>query len=118
MRLPDLAVRNHRFTEAVVGLLAVLGIFSFVTMPRSEDPMFDLPFVAVVVSFPGADPEVVGHRFAEHHAIGLVDLEGQGVGRVEAREGDRSLDAGEEVLANAPSSEIIRRGAPCGGGRK
>jgi multidrug efflux pump subunit AcrB len=59
VRLPKLAITHHRFTEAMVALMAVLGLLSFLTMPRSEDPMFDVPFINVVVVFPGADPEVV-----------------------------------------------------------
>jgi multidrug efflux pump subunit AcrB len=59
MRLPALAIANYRFTEAVVGLVALLGLLSFLTMRRSEDPVFDIPLLNVVVSFPGADPEVV-----------------------------------------------------------
>lgn len=59
MKLPELAIQNYRFTEAMVALLAVIGLFSFLTMPRSEDPMFDVPFINVFVVFPGADPEVV-----------------------------------------------------------
>ena len=59
MKLPQLAIGNYRFTEAMVGLLAILGAYSFLTMPRSEDPMFDTPFISVIIAFPGADPEVV-----------------------------------------------------------
>ena len=40
-------------------LLTVLGLLSFLTMPRREDPIFDIPTASLVVVFPGADPEVV-----------------------------------------------------------
>lgn len=59
MKLPELAIRNRRFTQVVVVMLAALGLVSFFTMPRTEDPVFDVPFAAVVVAFPGADPAVI-----------------------------------------------------------
>ena len=59
MTLPALAIRNHRFTQVIVALVAALGLLSFFTMPRTEDPVFELPMATVVVVFPGADPEVI-----------------------------------------------------------
>lgn len=59
MSLPALSIRNHRFTQVVVALFSALGLVSFMTMPRSEDPFFDIPVASVVVVFPGADPEVI-----------------------------------------------------------
>src|SRR5690554_7680248 len=38
MKLPELAVRNHQLTLVLFSLLLMLGIVSFFTMPRSEDP--------------------------------------------------------------------------------
>ncbi len=34
-------------------MLALLGLLSFVTMPRSEDPQFNFPFTTVVAVYPG-----------------------------------------------------------------
>jgi multidrug efflux pump subunit AcrB len=59
MTLPGLAVRNRRFTLVIVGLLLALGLLSFLTMPRTEDPVFDIAQAGVVAVFPGADAEVV-----------------------------------------------------------
>ena len=59
MRLPAWAMRNHHFTLVVVSLLIVVGVTSYLTMPRSEDPQFDIPTVQVVAVLPGATPEDV-----------------------------------------------------------
>lgn len=59
MNLPALAINNRRFTQVIVVLLGALGALSFLTMPRSEDPIFELPLANVVVVYPGADPEVI-----------------------------------------------------------
>ncbi len=56
MKLPVTAITNHQFTLIVVALLTLLGVLSFQTMPRSEDPQFDFPMVMVTVSYPGTSP--------------------------------------------------------------
>ncbi len=56
MKLPVAAITNHQFTLIVVALLTLLGVLSFQTMPRSEDPQFDFPMVLVTVSYPGTSP--------------------------------------------------------------
>ena len=56
MKLPLYAIRNHQFTLIIVALLTVLGVLSYLTMPRSEDPQFDFPLVIVTVTYPGTSP--------------------------------------------------------------
>ena len=56
MRLPVNAIRNHQFTLIVVALLTLLGVLSFQTMPRSEDPQFDFPLIIITVAYPGTSP--------------------------------------------------------------
>ncbi|MGI9295689.1 MAG: efflux RND transporter permease subunit [Pseudomonadales bacterium] len=53
MRLPLFAINNRQFTLVLVGMLALLGLLSFLTMPRSEDPQFNFPFTSVVAVYPG-----------------------------------------------------------------
>jgi multidrug efflux pump subunit AcrB len=57
MLLPEWSIRRAPFTIVVLLLLAVLGIVSFLTMPRSEDPQFSVPTVRVIAVYPGANPE-------------------------------------------------------------
>ena len=56
MKLPVYAIRNYQFTLIIVALLTLLGVLSFQTMPRSEDPQFDFPMVIVTVAYPGTSP--------------------------------------------------------------
>ena len=57
-----------------------------------------------------ADPEVVLHPLAEDQPVRLVDLEREGVGRVEAAERDRARHLGEEVVAHVrPSVRVASR---------
>ncbi len=56
MQLPALAIRNHQFTTVLFLLLVMLGIVSFFTMPRSEDPQFDFSAAVIKVVSPGTIP--------------------------------------------------------------
>jgi multidrug efflux pump subunit AcrB len=56
MQLPALAIRNHQFTIVLFLLLVMLGVLSFFTMPRSEDPQFDFSAVVIKVVSPGTIP--------------------------------------------------------------
>ncbi|WP_448250068.1 efflux RND transporter permease subunit [Thalassotalea agariperforans] len=56
MQLPRLAIKNAQFTITVVILMVLVGIVSYFTMPRSEDPQFDLPITLIEVIYPGASP--------------------------------------------------------------
>lgn len=56
MRLPSIAIKNAQFTLTVVILMVLVGIVSYFTMPRSEDPQFDISIVLIEVIYPGASP--------------------------------------------------------------
>lgn len=56
MQLPELAVRNHQFTWVMFLLLLLLGVVSFFSMPRSEDPQFDFSAAVIKVVNPGTIP--------------------------------------------------------------
>src|SRR5690606_39076149 len=56
MQLTDLAIRNQQFNRVTFLLLVLLGVVSFFTMPRSEDPQFDLSAAMIKVVNPGTTP--------------------------------------------------------------
>jgi multidrug efflux pump subunit AcrB len=56
MKLPKLAIKNAQFTVTIVALLVLVGIVSYFSMPRSEDPQFDIPITLIEVIYPGASP--------------------------------------------------------------
>ena len=47
-------VRNWQFTLVLFGLLIMMGLNSFNSIPRAEDPDFQAPFAIVTVFMPGA----------------------------------------------------------------
>jgi multidrug efflux pump subunit AcrB len=50
------SVRRWQFTTVAFLLLVALGAYSFLGIPRQEDPTFPIPLTTVVVVVPGADP--------------------------------------------------------------
>ncbi len=57
MRLPEIAIRNSQFIFILILITLVLGIQSFLSMPRSEDPQITSPFYNITVVLPGASPQ-------------------------------------------------------------
>ncbi|HEX7050472.1 MAG TPA: efflux RND transporter permease subunit [Longimicrobiales bacterium] len=56
MRLLEFPIRNYQFTVIIFVMLAALGLSSWNSIPRGEDPPLDFPAFTVVVAFPGASP--------------------------------------------------------------
>ena len=71
-------VRNWQFTLVLFGLLAMMGLNTFQTIPRAEDPDFPIPYAIITAVMPGADPtdmEKLVVRPIEDAINGLDDLE-------------------------------------------
>jgi multidrug efflux pump subunit AcrB len=56
MRLPGLAIDNRSFTWMVFIFLTVIGVRSFITMPRTENPEVTVPGASIIVLMPGSGP--------------------------------------------------------------
>ncbi|MCP5205782.1 MAG: efflux RND transporter permease subunit [Hahellaceae bacterium] len=56
MNIPKLAIRHYQFTSVIIFLMLALGIASFMSMPRSEDPQFDFPMTMTTIVYPGTSP--------------------------------------------------------------
>lgn len=59
MFLPKAAINNSQFSLIIVLLLILVGLVSYHTIPRSEDPQFDIPITLIEVIYPGASPHDV-----------------------------------------------------------
>ena len=55
MNIAELAVTRGQMTLLAASLLGLLGLFAFLSTPRSVDPHFPIPTVVIVVAQPGAD---------------------------------------------------------------
>jgi multidrug efflux pump subunit AcrB len=56
MNLTSFSVRNWQFTVVVFAMLAALGLASWHSVPRLEDPPLDFPVFTIVAVYPGASP--------------------------------------------------------------
>lgn len=56
MKLPKLSIDNSHFTIVVFILITIMGISSYLTMPRTEDPPINVPGASVLVIYPGTNP--------------------------------------------------------------
>ncbi|MDJ0927211.1 MAG: efflux RND transporter permease subunit [Gammaproteobacteria bacterium] len=59
MNITEFAIRRNRVFFAVLVTLIAGGLFTYQSMPRSEDPGFIFRFALVQTLFPGASPERV-----------------------------------------------------------
>lgn len=59
------AVRRWQFTLVAFALLTMLGLNSFASMPRSEDPHFPIPLMIVRAVLPGAEPTEMEQLIAD-----------------------------------------------------
>lgn len=57
MKISEFAVKNYQFTLVIFLMTVVLGLTTFLNMPRSEDPVINSPNFPIVVIYPGASPE-------------------------------------------------------------
>lgn len=57
MKISEYAVKNYQFTLVIFLMVAVLGLTTLLTMPRSEDPEINAPQFPVIIIYPGTSPE-------------------------------------------------------------
>ena len=56
MKIAELSVKHYQFTVLIFAMLAVLGLTSWLSIPRGEDPTFPAPNFTVIAVYPGANP--------------------------------------------------------------
>lgn len=65
MRISDFAVRNVPFMVVVFLLLIAVGLSSWTSIPRTEDPYFPISAFQVIAVYPGADAVEIERRVVE-----------------------------------------------------
>jgi len=65
MSLPKFALENHQFATIIISILVLMGIVSFLTMPRSEDPQISPAGTTIYAVYPGANPADVEKLFVQ-----------------------------------------------------
>mgnify|MGYP000010201907 FL=1 len=83
MKLPRLAIDNAQFTLTIFILLVLVGVVSYLNMPRSEDPQFDLPVTLIEVVYPGASPSDIETLVVDPLEQEISDIEN--IKKIEAK---------------------------------
>src|SRR5438128_10446928 len=55
--LIDGAIKRRKVILAVTAVLTLFGLMAYFNVPREADPDITIPFVTVVVPYPGVSPE-------------------------------------------------------------
>ena len=76
MNLTKIALRNAQFVIIVILIMIVLGVRSFMSMPRSEDPQVDFPFYHMIIVFPGTSPEDMENLIVDPVEKAINELDG------------------------------------------
>ncbi|MFO1014877.1 MAG: efflux RND transporter permease subunit [Caulobacteraceae bacterium] len=74
--LIELAIRRRKVVLAVTLILTIFGLFTYLTMPRESNPDIKVPFVAVIVPYPGVSPEDSERLLVRPLETALQGLEG------------------------------------------
>ncbi|MCB0568754.1 MAG: efflux RND transporter permease subunit [Phaeodactylibacter sp.] len=65
MNIPKLSIDNYQLTLTAFVFVVVMGISSFLHMPRREDPALDIPTALIVAVYPGATPEDIERQVVD-----------------------------------------------------
>jgi multidrug efflux pump subunit AcrB len=57
--ITELALRRHRLTAVLIGVLVIAGLMAYRAMPQQMDPGFVVRTAQIVTVFPGASPDRV-----------------------------------------------------------
>lgn len=111
MKIAELAVKNPQFTVVVFALLVALGVNSFMTIPRSEDPQFPIPGFVIVAIHPGATPLDVEETVADPIEERLQELDD--IRKLQTRIGDSvsvtTIEFEQDVDADKKEQEVRRQ---------
>ncbi len=76
-------IRYYRISILAVAALLTLGVWAFHSLPRSEDPEFDIFDCRVLTLFPGADPDTVESLLTRPIEDAVSEV--AGIGTIESR---------------------------------
>src|SRR6202012_4240657 len=74
--LIDGAIKGKKWVLAVTVIPCLFGFFSYLAMPREAQPDIDLPYITVVVPFPGVSPEDAERLLVKPLEVQLQTIQG------------------------------------------
>jgi multidrug efflux pump subunit AcrB len=101
--LLEFPIRRHQFTLVAFLCLVALGIYSFLSLPREEDPHIEAPGFFVTGIYPGADPVELERLFVKPVEDRLAELDD--LRRMESSISDGVAAIGVEFEAGADADK-------------
>ena len=74
--LIDGAIKRRKVVLGVTLIACIFGFFSYLAMPREAQPDIDLPYIAVIVPFPGVSPEDAERLLIKPLEVQLQTIQG------------------------------------------
>ena len=93
MWITRVSIRNPVFATMVMVGIAVLGLFAYNRLRVEQMPDVSLPFVLVLTSYPGANPEVVETDVTKPLEYAINTVSGVSLIRSNSREGQSQVFA-------------------------
>lgn len=75
MNIAEASIRNRTVTSVFAALLLVLGIWSYLHLPRLEDPEFTIKDALIITSYPGASATEVENEVSDVIELAAQQLE-------------------------------------------
>ena len=110
MHLTRLAIRNAQFVLIVLLILVFMGVRSFTSMPRSEDPQADFPIYNILVVYPGTSPDDIEKLIVDPLEEVIQEIEDIRYFQADIREGVGRIgvNASYEIDADEKYDELLR----------
>jgi len=74
--LIDGAIKRRKVVLGVTLVAAIFGLFSYLAMPREAQPDIDVPYISIVVPFPGVSPEDAERLLVKPMEVELQSIQG------------------------------------------
>ncbi len=115
--LIDGAIKRRKVVLGVTLIAAVFGLFAYLAMPREADPDIAIPYIAVVVPYPGVSPEDAERLLVKPLEVELQSIEGVKEMNAVARQGSAAVTLEfeadfnkDKVLADVRAKVDMARG--------
>jgi multidrug efflux pump len=74
--LIDGAIKRRKVVLAVTLIAALFGLVAYLSMPRESEPDIDLPYISVVIPYPGVSPEDAERLLVKPLELELQTIQG------------------------------------------
>src|SRR4030095_14879589 len=110
MKIAEMSVKHYQFTVLMFAMLVVLGVTSWLSIPRGEDPTFPAPNFTIIAVYPGANPTDLEQLVVDKIEERVKELEDIKEMRATVRDGlaTVSVEFEPSVDADRKYDEVVR----------